>query len=171
MKTKVIIIVAGILLLLNMTCGCGILSGITKPTIGDVPQGWYISADDPYGTYEDWDGTKSGLIAYTDVVDYDFVHIYYGDIPPELKGNEADSNFLIAKAIDQAVTFYPDETGTMVVAGRLAGYAKAYDSVYDWYEMEIVFVYESTCIDIYACYDETSGDEAQVMSLINSISF
>ena len=170
MKTKVIIIVAGILLLLNMTYGCGTLSGVTKPTVSYVPQGWHISAEDPYGTYEEADGTKSGLIQYTDAADLFFVQIFYGDIPPELKGKEDDRNSLIAKAIEWAAAFYPDETGTMTVAGKLAGYAKAYDAVYDVYDMEIVFVYESTCVDIYTKYDATSEDEAQAMSLINSIS-
>jgi len=169
MKTKAIIIVAGILLLLNMTYGCGTLSGVTKPTVSYVPQGWYISTEDPYGTYVEEDGTKAGLITYTDAVDMDFVQIYYGDIPPDLEGKEDDGGALTDKAVEWATTFDPEETGTMAVAGQLAGYAKAYDATIDVYDMEIVFVKGSTCIDIYTCYDATSEDEEQAMSLISSI--
>lgn len=33
-------------------------------------------------------------------------------------------------------------------ASNLEGYAKRYDATYEIYEMEIVFVVDSTCIDI-----------------------
>ena len=160
-----------ILLLANIASGCvGKLgTGVTKPTVSYVPQDWYLSNEDPYGTYRETDDTEWGLIEYTDDVDWDFAQIYYGDIPPELKGKENDGAALIARATLEATTFVPDETGTMTVSGQLAGYVKAYDASLAAYEMEIVFVKDSTCIDIYTMYDATSEDEAQVMSLINSI--
>ena len=139
------------------------------PTVGYMPEDWYLSAEEAYPSLEAEDGTRWGLIEYMDQVDYDFVQIYYGDMPSELIGRENDSDALIARAIWESITFDPEETGTMVIGGRLAGYAKAYDPVYDVYDMEIVFVIDSTCIDIYAYYDATSEDEAQVVSLINSI--
>ena len=57
----------------------------------------------------------------------------------------------------------------MTAAGHLAGYARAYDAEYDIYELEIVFILGTSCIDIYAIYDANDADEAQVMLLINSI--
>jgi len=169
MKTKLIIMLALVttLLLSTITYGCGLPSGMVKPTVGYVPQGWACTADYPYGTTED-DGVKSGLIEYTDNTDYDVVQIFYGDVFLELKGKENDRDALIAIATEY-VPFEPTESGTMVVAGELAGYVKAYDSILDVYEMDIVFVKGSTCVDIYTCYDATSGDEAEVMSLIDSI--
>jgi len=141
---------------------------IVKPTVGYVPQGWYCEYDDPYGTYEDIDGTKWGLIKYTDNVDYDFVQIFYGDVSSELEGKENDRDALIAKATEHAI-FEPTESGTMVVAGELAGWVKAYDPEYDIYKMEIAFVKGSTCVGIFTEYDATYDDEAQAMSLIDSI--
>jgi len=139
---------------------------VLKPGVGVVPENWYLSDEANYPEYGDGNW---GLIQYTDEVDYDFVQIWYGDVPPELEGKENDSNALISQAVSRAVTFEPTETGTMTVGVWLSGYAKAYNAEIDVYEMEIVFVYESTCIDIYTCYDATSADEAQAMSLINSI--
>jgi len=168
-KGIIMLVLVTTLLLSSITYGCGLPSGMVKPIVGYVPQGWYRSADDPYGTYEESDGTKSGLIGYTDNADYDFVQIYYGDVFPELKGKENDRDALIAIATKYA-TFEPTESGTMVVAGELAGYVKAYDPEYDTYKMDIIFVKGSTCVDIFTEYDATSEDEAQVVSLIDSIS-
>ena len=169
MKNKgLIMLVLVTLLLLNIISGCDGTPGITKPTVGYVPQNWYLSTDDAYGTWLHDDGTDCGLIEYIDEVDWDFVQIYYGDIPAELEGKENDGDALIAKAIERSAAFDPEETGTMVVAGQLAGYTKAYNAALGFYDMEIVFVKGSTCIDIYTIFDATTG-EAQAMSLINSI--
>jgi hypothetical protein len=176
MKTKgiIMLVLVTTLLLSSITYGCGLPSGMVKPTVGYVPQGWYCSEDDPYGTYEEIDGTKAGLIEYTDTVDDDFVQIYYGDVFPELKGKENDRDALIAKATAKSVMETLElneyEVNEMVVAGKLAGCIKTYDPIYDVYDMGIVFVKGSTCVDIYTCYDATYEDEAEVMSLINSIS-
>ena len=177
MKTKGIIMLALVttLLLSSITYGCdfsfnnGLSSNVVTPTVGHVPQGWYCSAEDSYGTYVDSDGTKWGLIGYTDNTDDDFVQIYYGDVPPELKGRENDRDALIARAIVESATFEAYEVSEMIVAGQLAGCVEAYNSIYDVYEMEIVFVKGSTCVDIYACCDPTYEDSTQVMSLIDSI--
>ena len=143
---------------------------VIKPTVGNIPQGWYVSDEAPYGTYEDPDGTEWGFIEYTDTEDNDYVLIYYGDVPSELKGRETDSDALISKAIEWSNMLEPDETGTMVVAGQTAGYIKMYESAGEWYEMGIVFIVGSTCINIYTAYDATTEDEAQAMSIMNSIS-
>lgn len=156
----------GVLLVGSLACSG---TGITKPTVGNVPQGWNLSNEDPYGTYEELDGIAWGMIEYTDTEDANFVQIYYGDVPSELEGQETNSDALIGRAIGESM-FKPDETGTMIASGQIAGYTKKYNSDWDWYEMEIVFVQDSTCIDIYTIYDATSEDEAQAMSIVNSIS-
>jgi len=147
----------------------GFPSNVATPIGGYVPQGWHCSVEDSYGTYMNSDGTKWGLIEYTDNADKTFVQIYYGDVPPELKGKENDRDALIARAIVESATFEAYEVSEMIVAGQLAGCVEAYNSIYDFYEMEIVFVKGSTCVDIYACCDPTYEDAEQVMSLIDSI--
>jgi hypothetical protein len=146
------------------------LSTVFKPSVGYVPEGWYRSIDDPYGNYAYPDGALWGLIEYTDTADDDFVMIFYGDVPSEIKGHETDGDALVEMAIEWSV-FEPDETGISIVSNQVAGYAKKYDAVEDRYKMEIVFVADSTCVDIYTTYEASPGDEAQTMSLVNSLSF
>jgi hypothetical protein len=133
---------------------------VIKPTVGYVPPQWYLSEDD----------RLLGLIKYTDEVDSDFVMVWYDDIPAVLKGKENDGDSLINRACNEATFDKIDETGTMTIADQLAGYAKDYDPEIDVYELEIVFVKGATYVGIYACYDATSKDESQAMSLIHSIS-
>ena len=162
-----VVVLLSILMVSGLAC-----SGpdISKPSVGNVPQGWHLSYDEPYGTIEKLDGTKSGVLKYTDTDDGDFVSIFYGDVPRALLGHETDPDYLIARAIVESTTFEPDETGNMIASGQIAGYTKRYDPDSDWYDMEIVFVLGSTCIDIYTIYDATTWDEAQAMAIINSIS-
>ena len=111
------------------------------------------------------------MIWYTDESDDDFVQIYYGDEPEELKNRESDPDALTGRVILESATFDVDEMFTTTISGRLAACVKGYDDILDTYDMETVFVYESTCIDIYSCCDATYENEAQVMSLIKSITF
>ena len=167
MKIKgfIIVMLLGVLLVGSLAC---LLSG-AKPAVGDIPQGWYLSNEEPYGTYKESDGTVWGLIEYSDSEGSNSVQIYYGDVPSELKEHQTDRDALIARA-ELESKFEPDETGTMIVSGQIAGYTKMYDPDLDRYDMDIVFVLDSGCIDIWARYDATSEAEAQVMSIIDSIS-
>jgi hypothetical protein len=160
-----------VLLLASITPGCGLFGGVQKPSVGYVPQDWYLAYEEDYGEITDSAGLEWGVLTYIDQVDYDAVNIFYGDVPPILQDNENDSFALEAYAIECTLVFVPDETGTMVVAGHLAGYTRAHDTANNWYEMEIIFVEGSTCIDIYTIFDDNAADEAQTMSLINSIDF
>jgi hypothetical protein len=145
-------------------------SGPTEPTVGYIPEGWNVSARYPYGTYWEEDGTRWGLVEYMDESDWDSVAIYYGDVPPELKGNETDGDTLMTKAADCLAPIEPSELGMMSIGGHVAGYARAYDDEHDWCDTEIVFVMDSTCIDICARYGTAySEDEMEAASLINSI--
>ena len=173
MKTRAIVV--GLMLCALMVSGAMCQSStspsgnIQKPKVNYVPSGWYQSADDAYGTYYD-EGLQSGLVEYTDNQDGDFVQIFYGDVPSSLKGHEADSNALISRAVSESI-FSPDDTGTMLVAGRLAGYAETYDDYWEWWETEIVFVYGDTYVDIYTIYNATSQDIQDATNLIDSIYF
>ena len=156
------------LLLLNVTYGCGILpESISKPTVGYIPQEWYLSDEEPYDTFKDSDGTKWGFIEYTDTVDLDFVQIFYGDVPPSLRGREHDMVALLSNE------HFPlrdiDETGTMFLVGELAAWGKVRDILPGDDVLGIIFIKGSTCINIFASYAATEENEAQVMSLIRSI--
>ncbi|TET39705.1 MAG: hypothetical protein E3J65_03260 [Dehalococcoidia bacterium] len=171
---KTIPLLLGILVCLSilaLSVSC-VTPGVVKPTVGYIPPNWSLTEDTPYPGYEGYElGVDWGLITYTDQVDYDRVDIWYGDIPSDLRGRESDSAALIAYAVFEADVsgFTPDETGMMSIDGCPAGYAKAYDASLDVYELEIVYVKGKTCVDVYALYDATTADEAEVMSLINSI--
>ena len=163
-----VVLLLGVVLIVGIACGEA-KEPVSTPTVGNIPQGWYLSDEEPYGTMEESDGTEWGVIEYTDAEDADFVTIYYGDVPSELKGHETEGDALVEQAIEWSI-FEPDETGTMVAAGQIAGYTKVYESAMEANEMEIVFIVGSTCIDIYTVYDATTENEAQVMSIIDSIS-
>lgn len=141
-----------------------------EPTVGYIPEGWSLSAQDPYGTYWEEDGTRWGLVEYTDESDWDSVAIFYGDVPPELKGNEIDGDALMSQAADYLAPIEPTELGTMTIGGHVAGYARAYDEEHGWCDTETVFVMDSTCIDICSRYGTTYAEDLiEVVSLINSI--
>lgn len=145
---------------------------VVKPSVTAVPQGWYLSAEDRYGTYQEVDGTKWGLVQYTDPVTYDFVQIYYGDVPRELRNRESHPDALTERALLEAAGIHDvNEEFMMTIADRLAVCMRGYDRYWDYYHMTIVFVYESTCIDIYCVYDPTYESEENVMSLVESITF
>ena len=163
-----VVLVASLLCSITMFSACG-SAGAVKPSVAVIPQNWYLSDEDEYGYFEEVDGTKWGMIEYTDADDSDFVQIYYGDVPTELKNRESDIDALTGRAVLESTTFDSDEMFSMTISGQPAGCIRGYDETYAVYDMEIVYVYESTCIDIYSEYDATAEDEAQVMSLINSI--
>lgn len=144
---------------------------IKKPIVGHVPEGWYVNEDSSYaiGEYESSSGTRLGLIEYIGSTGTKAVQIYYGEVPEQLKGKENNGVALTERAILEADMSSPTESGTMTVGGRLAGYAKTYNTKDDIYEATIVFVKGSTYIEISSYYTSTQEGEAQVMSLINSI--
>jgi len=166
MKTKgiVMLVVVTTLLLSGIPYGCSTSSGIIQPIVGYIPEGWYCG-ENPYGTLE-IEGRRVGFIECVDtLVGENAVMIVYGDVFQELKGNESDLDALIARATRYQSE--PYESGIMTVAGQLAGWSKVYHSDNEWYNMRIVFVKGSTCVEISAVYRTNSEDE--VMSLIASI--
>jgi len=127
-------------------------SAFAKPSVSNVPSGWELTSDD----------TDLRLIEYT-APNGDFIQIYYD---PVQGGTSYDGDYLISLAEDYAI-FTPSSTGTTSVNGHLAGYASLYDSTWEWWEKEIVFVNGGTLIDIYTLYEAVNEDEAN--ELINSI--
>ena len=168
-RLVMVVLIGMAMVALSGCCGRDTGTIVSEPTVGSVPQGWYVSDQEPYGTYEETDGTKWGLLEYTDSDDEDFVQIWYGDIPPELKGKESDESALVARAVMEAVAFEPEDTGTMTVSGRTAGYAESCDTYWEICDKEIVWVEGTTCFDVYTVYDDTSTDWNQVLTLIQSI--
>ena len=145
--------------------GGGGTGSLQKPRIGWVPTDWYLSADDAYSSYLGY-----GMIEYTDDWDYDFVQIYWGDEPSSLIGYESSASALIDQAVYEA-PFVPDDTGSMFVAGQLAGYAEGYDSFLNVWETDIVFVYGDTYVDIYAVYNNSYWDIQDAIDFIDGIYF
>ena len=180
MRKATLLLLAAFLTMCSVLLSCG-SSEIVQPTtqpadkpvepiVGYIPEGWSLGAQYPYGTYLEEDGTKWGLVEYRDESDWDAVAIFYGDVPPELKGNETDADTLMSKAADYLGDIEPTELGTTTIGGHLANYARAFDEEHGGYDAETVFVMDSTCIDICTRYGTTYAEgETEVMSLISSI--
>ncbi len=138
---------------------------ISKPSVGFMPGGWSPSDEIPY------DGPQAyGTISYGNIDQTGVLFITYGDIPSQLQGSENDQDALIAWASEFNISGQ-EETRTMTVSGQLAGYSKVYDQGSGWYWIQLVFIKGDTYVGIYGHYKATSEDEADVMSLIDSISF
>ncbi len=167
MMTATMVLLIGTLLATGVACKKS--DNIQKPGVAYLPAGWYLTADEPYGTYQD-DGLRSGLVEYTNSWNNDLIQLWYGDKPASLAGKESDANALIAQAVNEAI-FSPDDTGNIYVAGRSAGYAEAYDPYWDSWETEIVFIYGDTYVDIYAIYDNEESGINDLMAIIQSIFF
>ncbi|MEA1959060.1 MAG: hypothetical protein U9N44_05275 [Chloroflexota bacterium] len=164
MKIKPLITGILIAILFITTTACSENVAVVKPSIGYVPDGWLLKEDIPYGEYT----SNSGKVYYSNAAGDCGVMIYYGDIPGSLKGKENDEVALIDAAVEEAVLFEPEATGTMTVNGRIAGYAEGVFMGLP--EIFIVFVDGSTHISIMAGY-VTAQDETNAMALIDSIYF
>ena len=162
MKIRGSIIITLMCFLLVLASACG--PTILKPSVGYLPEGWSLDDEEPYGEYT----SHLGVIKYTNAAGDSGVTIIYGNVPEWLKGRETDEEALIEAAIDEAFLFEPEETGIMMVGGQLAGYAKGV--FLGLPEIEIVFVEDTTYVNIFAGY-VTTEDEADAMSLIDSIWF
>lgn len=143
---------------------------VPEPSVNYVPPGWFV--DDsalPCALVMD-DGTTCGRIGYLEDSGLGYVYIWYGEIPESLQGRENDLDTLIAKAIERS-DFDPQVTGALTVSGQPAGYVRGLDHARGSTNMTIVFVGDSTCIDISTGCDVTSENGAQVRAIIDSISF
>jgi hypothetical protein len=171
MRTARLLLLAAFITVCSVLVSCGApASNPVEPVVGYIPEGWSLSAQHPYDTYWEEDGTKWGSVEYTDESDWDSLAIFYGDVPPELKGNETDGDTLMSQAADYLAPIEPTELGTITIGDHLAGYACVFDDDHGCCDAEIVFVMDSTCIDICTRYGTTyPEDEVEVVSLISSI--
>ena len=168
-KVFILIMLVGILLVGSVACG----GGISKPSVGFVPEGWELIDEAPYGAYN-LDGKKFGSMLYEDADGDSFVVILYGDSTDWQTGLGADGDNLIARVLGATMSFHPGETGIMTVGDRSASYFKT--CIGNLCEMGITFLKVSgwaakgtTWIGIYTAYHKDSQQD--VMSLIDSVYF
>jgi hypothetical protein len=166
---KVTLLLLAVIIICPVFIACSNSNNVIKPTIGQVPDGWYLTEEHAYGTFIGDDGGGWGSIKYNDEAGKDLVLIYYGDIPRALRGNETDGDALIELAVQESYTFEPTETGTMTIGDHLAGYTRAYNEELGFCQMNIFFVIGSTCVNVYTFFATSVTDAEQTASLINSI--
>jgi hypothetical protein len=143
---------------------------LSKPTV-TLPANWKLQSETPYpNEISEHDPQGAGLLEYLDENTYDTIIIYYEKAPnttysePVLQA-EAEAIFQRDHE-DEAII----DSGSKTVAGVSAGFAKGYDSDYDTYTLELVFVKSNYFFNAYAYYDANAQSEDKVNSLINSIS-
>ncbi len=169
----IVFILLGVLLVGSVSCGG---PGLPKPTVGYVPQGWSVLSDYTYTTCL---GYEEGVLIYGDgeLQSPNSVEIHYVDMYDESSAAGGTPVTDVDAIVDLAIynlefdSIEPEESGKMIVSGQLAGYSNVYDQGSGWYWMQIVCIKGATYVSIYANYKATPEDEADVMSLINSISF
>ena len=144
-------------------------ASLAKPAV-TLPGGWQLDSETPYPNAEsEHDPQGAGLLTFTDQEDYDGIMIYYENAPStaytstQLRDEAED---IFNREHDIAL----GESGVTEVAGVSAGFAKGYEADLDVYTLELVFVKGDYYFNVYAYYDATTQDEAQVNSLIGSIS-
>jgi len=142
---------------------------LSKPNV-TLPKNWTLNTDTPYpNAPAEHDNNGAGMVEYSDTNTYDFVMIYYENAPSttytsaDLKA-EAQSIFT-RDHTNETMT----ESGVMTIGGVQAGYAKGYESDFNTYDLETVFIIGHYYFNAYAYYDATSQSDANVKALLNSI--
>ena len=142
---------------------------LSKPNV-TLPSGWELSDETNYpNEIAEHDEQGAGLVEYQNSETFDFVMIYYENAP-------SDSYTSADLRSEVEGIFYRDhedlslgESGTTTYAGVQTGFAKAYDSTYDVYHLELVMIKGNYYMNIYAVYDATNEAEDKGESLIYSI--
>ncbi len=170
MKTQhilvILLVAAFVIAAASPICAAQTLS---KPNV-TMPSGWELSDETAYpNEVSEHDAQGAGLVEYQDSETFDFVMIYYENAP-------SDSYTSAELRSEVEGIFYRDhedlsldESGTATYAGVQTGFAKAYDSEFDVYHIELVMIKGNYYMNIYAVYDATDEAENKVESLINSI--
>ena len=163
-----------VLLVGYVSYGC---AGLPKPTVGYVPLWWSILSDHIYTTCLGFD---EGVLIYGDgeLQEPNSVEIHYHNMYEESRavGGQpiTDVNRIITEWAIYNLEYNsiePEESGTMIVGGQIAGYAKGYDPVGDNYVLVLQCFDEPICYSLRALWKPTIEDEVDVMRLIDSISF
>ena len=167
-KTRITTVI--LCLILVLTGGFGAKNTFAQEAVwvkvGNIPDNWYKTVDDPLGTWEGEFG-ESGMIEYTDDGDGDVLQIFFERAPDTVTVPLGD---LAASIMKRDLGIVADEYGpTQVPGATAAGYAKAYDSDYGAYDLEVVMVMGIVFMDIYAFFDATPEDENEVIQILQSI--
>lgn len=145
-------------------------ASISKPTV-TLPENWYLESETPYPEeYSQYDPEGAGLLIYWDGEDYDFVMLYYEKAPSYTMTGSALESKASLMFLEYHEEYPLDETGTLNIAGEVAGYALGYDSELDINRIEMVFVKNDVFLNAYAYYSATSEDWLEIKSLLDSIS-
>jgi hypothetical protein len=143
---------------------------ISKPTVS-LPEDWYQDSETPYPqAVSQYDPAGSGMLSYTDGVDYDFVTLNYESAPTYTLSDtdlQTKSGLLFTEYHEEIEV---TEVGTMTIGGSIAGYTRGYDPDFDVNYAEIVWVKNEVFLRAFVYYDATPQDWTQVQSLLDSIS-
>jgi|WetSurMetagenome_2_1015567.scaffolds.fasta_scaffold26889_5 hypothetical protein len=143
---------------------------LSKPNV-TLPSGWTLKDESAYpNAVSEHDSVGAGKVEYYNSVNNDDVKIYYENAPT----TNYDAASLLAEAANlfqtELTDFRMEDSGSKQVAGVTAGYAYAYDSEYDAYVYDYVFVKDGVYYNVIAYYDANTSSESAVTSLMNSIS-
>ncbi len=142
---------------------------LSKPSV-TLPSNWQLTDETAYpNAVSEHDAQGAGLLQYQDPTTYDGVMIYYEKAPTTTYTSaqlQAEAEAIFTR--DHSDLTYTD-SGVMTVAGVQAGYAKALETTYNAYVLELVFVKDNYYINAYALYDANTQSENAVTSLLNSI--
>lgn len=170
MKKQQIIVIFLLATIISMTVPMSrAAESLSKPTV-TLPANWTLQSESSYpNEISEHDPQGAGLLEYVDENTYDTILIYYEKAPsttysgPDL---QAEAEAIFQRDHTESIS----DSGFKTVAGVSAGFAKGYDSDYDTYTLELVFVKSNYFFNAYAYYDANTQSEDKVNSLINSIS-
>ena len=142
---------------------------LSKPGV-TLPANWELSTETAYPeSVSEHDSAGAGLLEYQSLQTYDYVMIYYEKATTSYTSAELKAEVTrIFSRDERDLTI--SESGTTPIAGVQAGFAKSYDTEYDVYCMEVVFVKGQYYVNAFAVYEGTQRSNDAVMSLLNSIS-
>jgi hypothetical protein len=143
---------------------------LSKPNV-TLPSGWKLKEESAYpSAVSEHDPVGAGKVEYYNSVNNDDVKIYYENAPTT-NYNAASLQAEAANLFQTELTnFRMEDGGSKQVAGVTAGYAYAYDSEYDAYLYDYVFVKDGVYYNVIAYYDANTSSETAVNTLVNSIS-
>lgn len=170
----ILLIVLGALVVGSASCGG---AGLPRPTVDYIPEGWSVLSDHIYTTCVGFD---EGVLIYGDgeLQSPNSVEIHYRDMYEESRAVGGQPITDVDRIITEWAIYNleydsiePEESGTMIVCGQIASYAKGYDPVGDNYVLVLQCFNEPICYSLRALWKPTSENEANVKRLIDSISF
>ena len=171
MKIEVISLLLLLAILVVVGTGCG--DSIAKPTFNYLPEGWIISEDNPNAGETLYRSIPYGELR-CQTEDFDCVTIWYGEVdvmmPPPFQGSNLNEEILIEIVKWASNVSDPEETGTMFIAGELAGYI-VYKGWSDAFcNKDMVFIKGSTYVYVWSFWDcDNHSVEMEIEAIIEGI--